>query len=76
MTEEEYLRARGWDPGEDDCGDANWWHARHCKTAFPNVERLSTSEAVAAQITEDRRLYNFVRERSIVENGMLFAAPR
>lgn len=61
MTEEEYLSARGWKQSigawSREYGDRADW--------------MPTAEAVAVQLEEDRRLYNFVRARSEMNSAML-----
>jgi hypothetical protein len=62
MTEEEYLSARGWKQSigawSREYGDRADW--------------MPTAEAVAVQLEDDRRLYNFVRARSEMKRAMLF----
>jgi hypothetical protein len=77
MTDEQYLRARGWDPPafED---DDTWTHQRHPKLdAHGWVEpgrlrHFTLAEAVETQLAEDRDCYNFVRARTRMHGGYLW----
>ena len=64
MTEEEYLRARGWSVTASGL-------AGKLVDGKVRGQRLIAA-AVDTQVEEDRRLYNFVRARSEMRCGMLF----
>lgn len=72
MTEEEYLRAKGWEcsiVANDE--EAPWAHPRHPSERFGVLLRFTIERAIAVQLCEDRRIYNFVRARSEMQGGML-----
>jgi hypothetical protein len=67
MTNEEYLRAKGWCVSVR--GDAGKY-GPDGKIA----EWVSLAEAVEHQLAEDRACYNFMRERSGIYGGLLSSA--
>lgn len=73
MSDEEYLRARGWNCN----GSAmyRWEHPNRPDPERGGLRCYALAEAVKAQLAEDRALYNFVRARSAVEGGMLVPKP-
>jgi hypothetical protein len=73
MTEEEYLRACGWESGEDDAGE--WTHEKRPSDWPGWLKKHTTDEAVEAQLAEDRARYDFVRARSWVNGGLLVPIP-
>ena len=76
MTEAEYLRASGWkeaDALDDDCGPM-WKHKRRPPSGFASTNYFTRAEAVEAQLVEDRARYNFLRERSVMDGGLLLAS--
>jgi hypothetical protein len=75
MSEEEYLRACGWEPGEDDAGEIEWTHERRPSDWPGRLLKHTTDEAVEDQLAEDRARYNFVRARSWMNGGLLVPIP-
>jgi hypothetical protein len=73
MTEEEYLRARGWTMQHHTT--VMWSHDRRPPEQYASTNWSTTAEAVAAQLEEDRRIYNFVRARSVMCGTMLREPP-
>jgi hypothetical protein len=75
MNEVEYLHASGWkeaDALDDDCGPM-WKHKRRPPSGFASTNYFTRAEAVEAQLVEDRARYNFMRERSVMDGGLLLA---
>jgi hypothetical protein len=64
MTDEEYLRARGWERGELSTGKVFW---RKHGQRMPSL-----AEAVETQLAEDRDCYNFVRAHTRMHGGYLW----
>ena len=72
MSEEEYLKAAGWEePAFEDSG----WTCERFLNERGTMRGFTTAEAVEAQLAEDRARYNFVRERSAMGGGLLVPIP-
>lgn len=77
MNNEKYLRVCGWtceDRSGDDF-DSLWTHPTHRGTLPGTLRDFTFAEAVEQQLADDRARYNFVRERSWDEGGLLTEAP-
>lgn len=67
MNGEEYLRASGWESGEDDAGEVEWTHERRSSKQPGRLKRHTLAEAVYAQCAEDRARAAFVLARTEVK---------
>lgn len=75
MSDEEYLRACGWEFGEDDAGEIEWTHEKRPSKRFGDLKKHTTTEAIEDQLAEDRARYNFMRERSDCDGGPFVPKP-
>lgn len=65
MTEEEYLKACGWEQSEDgESGEVYWAHTRRPSVRSGYPRRFTLAEAVDVQTAEDRARVEFVLLRS------------
>ena len=65
MTDEEYLKACGWEQNEDgESGEVHWTHPRRPSVRSGWPRRFTLAEAVYVQTAEDRARLEFVLLRS------------